>query len=735
MALTAAQLQVVVTANTAAAEAGLASVGAQAKAFAATAAGVHMGALISVAAIAGIGVAAGLAAKQAADFQTQLTQLVTGAGESASNLDLVRRGILAMAPAVGQTTDQLTAGLYMIESAGFHGAAGLTVLRAAAMGAKVGAADLETVANGVTTLLVDFKGANLSAAAATNILVATVANGKTHMQDLASSIAAVAPSASAAHVSVIDMAAAMATMTGNGVPAAEAATYLRQMLIELNAPSAGAKKALGEIGLTTDEVAAAMHRSLPEALQLIQSHLLKMYKEGSPQYMEAIKNISGGLRQMQAMLNLTGGHLDTFSANVKNISAAVAKGGSAVTGWTDVQATFNQKLSQAGAAVQVLAITLGTYLLPPLTKVAGAVGDAITRFTPFLVSIISNQDAMAKLAPVAGVLAGVLGGVFVASLISLAAAAWAALAPFLVFAAPFIAVGAGIAALIIGLNFLGQKFGWWKNIMDPINGVLQFLAKNGDMVRTVLLALAAGVAVVMLPTIGGLIAGFIGWAIAATGAAIATIAATWPILLVIAAVALLVIGIKLLIDHWKQVSDFLGNVWKAIVAGAQDDLKQWGDTISVVCGVINGAFGAMGNFVSGVWQNLVGGVKAQVNGIIDIINGMIRAINGIHINIPSIGPFGGGSIGFRLPTIPHMASGGLVAQGGLALVGERGPEVVMLPGGASVLPNSQSRTLAQGGGAGKEQTIIIQLDGRVLAKQTVKHMPAVIRLATGARSF
>lgn len=41
-------------------------------------------------------------------------------------------------------------------------------------------------------------------------------------------------------------------------------------------------------------------------------------------------------------------------------------------------------------------------------------------------------------------------------------------------------------------------------------------------------------------------------------------------------------------------------------------------------------------------------------------------------------------------TVPAMASGGLVTHGGMALVGERGPELVSLPRGAQVTPNGAS---------------------------------------------
>src|SRR5579872_3065422 len=158
--------------------------------------------------------------KMAGDFQAGMTSLVTGAGESEKNIGIVSDGILALATQTGTSTKDLTDGMYMIESAGYHGAAGLLVLKAAAEGAKVGNASLADVANGVTTAMTDYAKSGLTAAQATNDLIASVANGKTHMGDLANSLSNILPTASAAGVGLTDVLAAMSTMTSEAVPAA-----------------------------------------------------------------------------------------------------------------------------------------------------------------------------------------------------------------------------------------------------------------------------------------------------------------------------------------------------------------------------------------------------------------------------------------------------------------------------------------------------------------------------------
>ncbi len=80
------------------------------------------------------------------------------------------------------------------------------------------------------------------------------------------------------------------------------------------------------------------------------------------------------------------------------------------------------------------------------------------------------------------------------------------------------------------------------------------------------------------------------------------------------------------------------------------------------------------------WPALVATVKGSINSIIGMINRLIDAINSIgNIKIPDWVPsVGGKSVGFNIPRIPALASGGVVNSPTLAMIGEgREPEAVM----------------------------------------------------------
>ncbi len=356
---------------------------------------------VGKAALLGIGVAAGVAAVKtvhmAADFQTQMTRVQTGAGELASNMSLVSHGVLTMAGQVGQSTHELTSGLYMVESAGYHGADALNVLRISAEGAKVGAADMASVTDAVTTALNAYKMSASETTHVMNALVGTEAEGKTNMEALASSMSSILPVAASAHVGLYEVLGAMATMTSQGTSAKVAATYLRQTIGQLSNPTAKAANEMRSLGLNSTHVAtelgskglAATLTTLTDAiekhmgpagtvlinkLRAASHHTTEFQKvlanlpPTQQTYIGALATMVGGTKSMMAALQLTGPHMETFRKNVDGISKHVKDGGNSVEGWSEVQGTFNQKMAEAKGEAQAFGIEIGIVLLPAATK-------------------------------------------------------------------------------------------------------------------------------------------------------------------------------------------------------------------------------------------------------------------------------------------------------------------------------------------------------------------------------
>lgn len=116
--------------------------------------------------------------------------------------------------------------------------------------------------------------------------------------------------------------------------------------------------------------------------------------------------------------------------------------------------------------------------------------------------------------------------------------------------------------------------------------------------------------------------------------------------------------------------------------------------IDFVAGVFTGDWGRAWQGVKDIFGGIFNGIKAiakgAINGVIGIINAGISGIN--SIKAPDWVPGIGGK-GPNIPKIPRLAKGTRNFGGGLAMVGELGPELVRLPRGAQVIPNKKTEQM------------------------------------------
>lgn len=351
-------------------------------------------------ALAGIAVAS---VKAAGDYQKLTVNLVTGAGETQRNLKMVQDGMLHMAGQVGYSADTLAKAMYTVESAGFHGAAALNVLKTSAEGAKVDNADLTTVVDALTSAMNAYHTPTADAAKVTNTLIASASVGKMHLQDLTAALGTVLPSAAALHVPLAQVGAAMATMTAQGTDATRAATYLRFSIAALANPTSKAQGEMKSLGISSTQVATEiMHGGLPGVFQLLEDAAGRKFPAGSAKYLAALANMVGGTRGLQAVLELTGKHLTTMNTDLGVIQTRVKNAGNSVSDWSDIQHNFNQQLDQFGASLQANAITLGMKLLPVATDLLHVFTDGAHAIHDVTGFFEEDKAAAAALATVIG---------------------------------------------------------------------------------------------------------------------------------------------------------------------------------------------------------------------------------------------------------------------------------------------------------------------------------------------
>jgi hypothetical protein len=103
---------------------------------------------------------------------------------------------------------------------------------------------------------------------------------------------------------------------------------------------------------------------------------------------------------------------------------------------------------------------------------------------------------------------------------------------------------------------------------------------------------------------------------------------------------------------------------------------------------------AIGNVANAI-SNVIGWISSAIGWFGRLASAANSALGGIPGKI--LGAVGG-LFGFETGGIAGAASGGV--QGGLRMVGEHGPELVRLPRGSMVYPNSNVSGMMGGGGGG-----------------------------------
>ena len=638
------------------------------------------------------------AVKMGQSFQEATTLLVTGAGESEKNIDMIRQGILNMAGDVGQTPMELAQGMFMIESAGYHGAAGLQVLRSAATGAAVGGAQMETVASALTTAMHDYNVPTSHANQVTSALIETVASGKTHLEDLASSLGKVMPQAAALGVPFQDVTGALATMTNAGLSARLASMRLSNTLLSMSAPSKTASAAMASVGLSGQQVKDTLKGpgGLSAALQLIEKHVSDTFPKGSVAGVNAFKSIMGGATGYSAALMLSGAHSKEFEQNVKNIGDRLNGSGKSVQGFSMTQKDLAFQTAQAKATMDALGTKLGLLLIPKLQQGAAMVGR--------MVSWLEKNKIVAEAL-----------GVTIATVLGAAVTIFA-----VEKAKKFVS---GISDMIKGAQRMGEA-AWQmasklvlssRTMDDSFSGI-------GD---------SAKVAEVETTT-------------AMEGTEASTVAASEGIDVAIGSTGIgavligLSIGVMLLATHWKQVWGdiknwamdayhfidriihsgigqallwvtvpliMLGTHWKAVWGDIQSTaLTAWNfingnvfqpienfvsGTWNMMMGSISSAWSSTWNGLSSVVSSIWGGIKAAIDVGIGYINRLIHAFDDVT-GFLHIGP--------HVADIPMLATGGPAMAGMPYIVGEKGPELFVPAQSGTVVSNAALRSGSPLGG-------------------------------------
>jgi TP901 family phage tail tape measure protein len=300
--------------------------------------------------------------KAAGDFQLALQKMVGLSGVAQKSIQGLRDDVLKLAPIVGKGPQELADALFFITSSGIPAAKALDVLTVSAKASAAGLGDTATVADAVTSALNAYGPAVLSATQATDVLVATVREGKGEADQFAGVIGNVAALAAQLGVSFDQVGAALAAQTRLGTDAETSATQLQRVFSTLLKVTPKSAKAFESVGLS----AAQLRADLGKQNGLL--NVLEQVRVAFAKNPAALAEAFGDIRGLRGVLALVGKQAEATRGIFNRLSQST---GSLGTAFGAVSRTQAQQFAQLSASLEVFKITIGAALAPAIKDILG----------------------------------------------------------------------------------------------------------------------------------------------------------------------------------------------------------------------------------------------------------------------------------------------------------------------------------------------------------------------------
>ena len=377
-----------------------------------------------------LALAGGAAVKLAVDFDKSMTQIESLVGIAGDKVAQMGEQAKKMALDTGQSATDAADALFYITSAGLRGDEAMQVLNASLKSASIGLGEAKTVADLATSAMNAYGSETLSASGATDVLGAAVREGKLDAATLAGAMGSVLPVASNMGVQFHEVGAAFAAMSRTGTDAAQASTQLNSIMMGIMKPSEDAKKALSELGLSSEELRQ----------QIREKGLLDVFmtlKDASEQNSAAFERVFGNVRALKGIMDLTGAGFESTRQIFDNMSNTA---GFTADAFAKVEESASFKLQKALNTLKVSFTDLGgtilTAILPFIQKLTGFLKGLFERFknlNPMVKGLVLAAGGLILILPtiisLVGTVASVLG---------------ALLSPIGLVIAAFVAVGVAV---------------------------------------------------------------------------------------------------------------------------------------------------------------------------------------------------------------------------------------------------------------------------------------------------
>ena len=524
--------------------------------------------------------------------------------------------------------------------------------------------ELDTVSAGLVATINGFHGTFDQAGQYADVFANACNKSALDVNSLSNAMSVAAPIFSSAGYRVNDAALYMGVMANNGIEADKAANSLKTGLARLVSPASDGARMMDELGLSITNSDGSMKDSVQ-----VQQELHDAFGQLSESEQIAAASAIFGKNQMAPWLAL----INTAPGDVEELNTALAENGTAMEMQGNMMSGFGGSIEQLKSGIDVLLTSLGEALAPIIQVGVNAIQKLVDWFN--------------KLSPAAQRVVAVILVIV------------AAIGPLLViFGVMASAIGSIISLMAMLAPVIGAVGGAFSVLLGPIGLVIAAIAaavavgvllyKNWDKVKAQLTTIWNAIKTVAQTV----------WNAIKT-------AITTPINSAKAAVNLAVAAIKTVIQ-----------------------------SISSIIGTVQAAFNRIKNAMTKPIDTAKAAITKVINGIKKLfpisIGNIMKNIKTPHFSLSwSSKDFGKlGSI--KYPTgigVSWYATGGIFDDPSVIGVGEAGPEAVVpldrLWKKLDDIAAAASESNSQGGGP---ITVVVQLDGREVARTTAPYMETEI---------
>ena len=299
----------------------------------------------------------------------------TMAGKNAEGFANLKGQVADLSKTLPIARDELANGLYQVISNGVPEDNWIDYLNKSAKASVGGIADLGETVKVTSTVIKNYGLAWDAAESVQDKIQLTAKNGVTSFEQLAQALPRVTANASTLGVSVDELLASFATLTGVSGNTNEVATQMAAIFTALVKPSSEATEMAEKMGIEFNAASIKAAGGLRNFLTQLDASVKEYAAANGVLEQEVYAKLFGSAESLRALAPLTNQLAEKFSENVD------AMANSAGT----INAAYNEMSSTGSAATQMLKNQLGAIT----DVVAGFVGSAM----PF-VSFIANTGVM-----------------------------------------------------------------------------------------------------------------------------------------------------------------------------------------------------------------------------------------------------------------------------------------------------------------------------------------------------